>query len=160
MSSELNYRKLNKSDLQEVSELVWRVFKEFEAPEYLDEGIENFRRFIEVEQLAINYDSEIMRFYGCLSEGKIIGVIAVRQFNHISLMFVDKEFHRKGIARSLFELIKSNVKNNCKDEQNITVNSSPYAVKIYECLGFKAVDKEQIKDGIIFTPMRYENLDI
>lgn len=74
-----------------------------------------------------------------------MGVIAVRQFNHISLMFVDKEFHREGITRSLFELIKDNVKNNCKGEKNITVNSSAYAVKIYECLGFKATDKEKIK---------------
>lgn len=156
MSCEMNYRKLNKSDLQEVSELVWRVFKEFEAPEYSDEGIENFRKFIDVEQLTNNYDSGIMEFHGCLLGSTIIGVIATRRFNHISLMFVDKEFHRKGIARSLFELLRNNLSDNCKDEKHITVNSSPYAVKIYECLGFKVMDKEQIKDGIRFIPMRYE----
>ena len=156
MLNELIYRKLNKPDLQEVSELVWRVFNEFEAPEYSDEGIENFRKFIDVEELTNNFNSGKMQFYGCILEGNIIGVIAVRQFNHISLMFVDKEFHRKGIARNLFKLLKNKLSGSFEREKSITVNSSPYAVEIYERLGFKTVDKEQVKDGIRFTPMIYE----
>lgn len=159
MSIKLIYRKLNKHDLQKVSELVWRVFEEFEAPEYSDEGIENFKSFIQVEQLINNFNSGNMEFYGCLLEETLIGVISVRQFNHISLMFVDKEFHRKGIARNLFELLRNNLAIKCQGEKIITVNSSPYAVEIYQHLGFEAMDKEQIKDGIRFTPMRYEKFE-
>jgi hypothetical protein len=36
----------------------------------------------------------------------------------------------------------------------IDVHSSPYAVHIYEKLGFVKQSEEQIKDGIRFTPLR------
>jgi len=39
--------------------------------------------------------------------------------------------------------------------EKITVNSSPYAVKIYEKLGFVPDGNEQMVDGIRFTPMTY-----
>ncbi len=37
--------------------------------------------------------------------------------------------------------------------EQITVNASPYAVPVYEKLGFQAVDDEQLTDGIRYTPM-------
>lgn len=96
-----------------------------------------------------------MEFYGAFTEGRIVGVIAVRGCNHICLFFVDKEFHGQGIARNLFELVKKNLSVGDKVEKVITVNASPYAVKIYEKLAFNVVDNEQEKDGIRFTPMKY-----
>lgn len=39
------------------------------------------------------------------------------------------------------------------DITHITVNSSPYADKIYECLGFVKTGEQQETEGIIFTPM-------
>lgn len=156
MSSKLEYRKLDKSDLHEVSKLVWCVFREFEAPEYADEGIEEFRKFVDVNNLESNYNSKNMEFYGCFLEGSLIGVISTRQLNHISLMFVDKDFHRQGIAKKLFELVKRNLAEKCEGETIITVNSSPYAEKIYECLGFRKTDMERVKNGIRFIPMEYK----
>ena len=37
----------------------------------------------------------------------------------------------------------------------MTVNSSRYAVGFYEKLGFIPLDKEQIANGIKFTPMKH-----
>lgn len=156
MLKESVYRKLEISELNEASELVWRVFKEFVAPKYLDEGIEVFRKFIEVDHLKSNVNSGKMELYGCLLNGKIIGVIALKNPNHICLFFVDKEYHGQGIAKHLFGLVKDKVDKNCEDEKYITVNSSPYAVEMYKRLGFKALGEEQIKDGIRFTPLRYD----
>ena len=42
----------------------------------------------------------------------------------------------------------------------MTVNSSPYAVKIYRALGFVEVDTEQISDGIRYIPMTYSQKDL
>ena len=39
--------------------------------------------------------------------------------------------------------------------EEITVNSSPYAVEAYRRLGFVDVDNEKLLDGIRFTPMIY-----
>ena len=67
-------------------------------------------------------------------------------------MFVDKEHHRKGIAKQLFHTVLEKLKEN-KSVTQMTVNSSPYAVKAYERLGFIKTGEQQEKDGIIFIPM-------
>ncbi|HOQ16015.1 MAG TPA: GNAT family N-acetyltransferase [Defluviitaleaceae bacterium] len=151
----IHYKKLNLSDLKEARELVWNVFLEFVAPDYSTEGVENFKKFIDENNLKDNVNTGNMEFYGAFTEGRIVGVIAVRGCNHICLFFVDKEFHGQGIARNLFELVKKNLSVGDKVEKVITVNASPYAVKIYEKLAFNVVDNEQEKDGIRFTPMKY-----
>jgi len=40
-----------------------------------------------------------------------------------------------------------------KGMTQITVNSSPYAVKVYERLGFVKTEEQQEKDGILYVPM-------
>ena len=37
----------------------------------------------------------------------------------------------------------------------VTVNSSPFAIKVYEKLGFTATGIRQVSDGIVYIPMRY-----
>ena len=83
-----------------------------------------------------------------------MGVLAVRPPCHISLLFVDGEHHRKGIARSLFKRMLDYYKQN-HELTEITVNSSPYAKEAYHKLGFTDTDTEQIVNGIRFTPMMY-----
>ena len=83
-------------------------------------------------------------------KNKLIGVIATRNNgNHIALFFVDGEYHKKGIGKCLFQKVLENATSN-----EITVNSSVYAVEVYHKLGFVDTDKEQIEDGIIYTPMK------
>lgn len=75
------------------------------------------------------------------------------KIDHISLFFVLKEFQRKGIGK---ELLHISTEICLKDKPNlsqITVNSSPNAIRIYEKLGFAKVGPEQLVNGIIFTPM-------
>ena len=64
--------------------------------------------------------------------------------------FVDGMYHRKGIGKQLFEKV-------CLDNSsgNMTVNSSPFAVKVYHHLGFIDSDIEQVTDGLRYTPMIY-----
>ena len=65
---------------------------------------------------------------------------------------MDKRHHRKGIARQLLDNILSEIKDSA-DIKQMTVNSSPYAVIVYERLGFVKTDEQQEKDGIIYIPM-------
>ena len=44
---QLAIRLLNADDIIPAMDLVWRVFFEFEAPEYSEEGIAEFKVFIE-----------------------------------------------------------------------------------------------------------------
>jgi len=62
----------------------------------------------------------------------------------------DKKYQKQGIGKSLFKIV---IQKATKDE--VTVNSSPFAVDIYKKLGFECIDHEQLVDGIRFVPMLY-----
>ena len=95
-----------------------------------------------------------MKFYGCYLNQYLIGVIALRTGQHISLLFGRGKFHHLGVATKLMKVVENEVLAQNPKIRAITVNASPYAVGFYEKNGFTALDKEQEADGIRFTPMR------
>ena len=135
-------------------ELVWQVFFEFEVPEYSEEGIIEFKTFIEPSSITDKMAIGEFHLWGAFDETKVIGVIAIRPPLHISLLFVDKAYHRKGIARKLFETL-INDKAIVGKHASVTVHSSPYAVEIYRHLNFVPADTEQTVNGLHFTPLEY-----
>ena len=141
----MNIRKINKEEMNEALNLVWRVFLEFEAPDYTEEGIKEFKRSINDNEWVNE-----RKFYGVFNEdNKLLGVIATKDITHIALFFVKGEYHKQGIGRKLYEEIKS-----LNKEGYFTVNSSPYAHDIYKHLGFVDTDKEQCINGLKFYPMK------
>lgn len=139
---DITIRDLSNNEVAIALELTWDVFMEFEAPDYSQEGINEFRCFLDNRN-----GIEKLRFFGAFNRDKLVGTLAMRQ-NHISLLFVRKEFHRQGIAKKLFRHMLSQITSN-----EITVNSSPYALEVYGKLGFTATNTEQVTNGIRYTPM-------
>ena len=150
----MNIRYLGKSDVVNAITLVWSVFDEFEAPDYSEEGVEEFRRSVNVETITGQMEKGGLVMKGFVDGDILYGVIAVRNRNHISLLFVQKDFHRRGIARRLFESVVEDCRKD-REIDRITVNSSPYAVEAYRHLGFRETGPEQEVNGIRFTPMDY-----
>lgn len=143
----MEIKKLIQAEKADAMHLVWEVFLEFEAPDYMEEGINTFRDFINDENQINN-----LEMYGAYEKGNLSGVIATRnEGSHIALFFVDREYHRQGIGRKLFEAVLRN-----SASKMITVHSSPYAREIYHKLGFTDTDAEQTKDGIRYIPMKYQ----
>ena len=147
-------RKLLEKDLPAALDLVWSVFLRFEAPEYSQEGIDVFRDFIDLDTMTRMADAGVLRFWGVFKENRIVGVLAIRGSSHISLLFVDSDYHRRGVARALFE--EACKLASSEDVREITVNSSPYALGFYRKLGFSPLSPEQEKQGIRYTPMVYQ----
>ena len=145
--------KLEITKIEEALNLVWKVFEEFEAPDYSDEGVQEFKKFIVPENYIDKIIKSELLMWGCFLENQIIGVITTRPPCHIALLFVDKAFHRKGIARSLLNTVLDHYKKT-SNHTEITVNSSPYALEAYRRLGFVDTDTEQLKNGIRFIPMK------
>ena len=152
----LEYRKIKEEDLKETLNLVRRVFDIFEAPYYSQEGIDSFYKFIDMNNILEQYINGSLYFYGCFVNNVIVGMVAVRNFTHIALLFVDNFYHKQGIATSLFNDVIKLCKEKDSSLKTITVNSSPYAVGFYHKLGFVDVSSEQELDGITFTPMKLE----
>lgn len=150
----ISIRPLKVEEVPAASALVWRVFAEFEAPQYIPEGIDTFRRFVAPATMAAQLHNGNMQLWGAFRDGQPAGVAALTRRNHICLLFVEKPFHRQGIARSLFCVLRDFCGTDPEIDR-ITVNSSPYAVEVYHRLGFRATDRELTVDGIRFTPMEY-----
>ncbi len=150
----LSIESIKLSEIEESARLIERVFMQFEAPEYSREGIDNFLSYIQsdefMKRLRENHFDLIAKF-----EDKIEGIIEVRSYSHICLLFVAPEFQRRGIAKELFQRSLEICKNANPNLRSITVNSSPYALPVYLKLGFRQLTEEQTKNGIRFTPMVY-----
>lgn len=134
--------------------LVWQVFEEFEAPDYSEEGVAEFQRFIDLHSVTKMIRENKLFLWACYDENSIIGVIATRPPCHMSLLFVDEKYHRRGIARKMYDTILDFYRTNSLHTE-MTVNSSPYAIEAYHRLGFVNIDTEQTVNGIRFTPMKH-----
>lgn len=71
------------------------------------------------------------------------------------LHFVHDDYQHKGVAKKLFSLALGRCLRHNPHLPGITVNSSPYAVPVYERLGFVPTQPEKVKKGIRHTPMLY-----
>jgi GNAT superfamily N-acetyltransferase len=89
-------------------------------------------------------------------EGKLVGAAEVRDYNHLSLLFVDRQSQRNGIGRMLLLEVLRMCRAHNPSLKAMTVNSSPNAVEAYERLGFLATSSLQRLDGIDFVPMVIE----
>lgn len=132
--------------------LAWRTFMRFEAKDYSTEGIKSFQDFITDTTL---YRMFVMGAYQlfCAFEGKkLVGLISLRNETHISLLFVDAAYHKKGIGRALIDYVGRYVLLE-EGYHKLTVNAAPYAVGFYHKLGFYDIGQEMTNDGIRYTPM-------
>jgi len=132
--------------------LVKRVFMEFEAPEYEPEGVNHFLDYIAADAIKERIEKAEITIWCAIVSGDIAGVIAMRPPCAISLLFVDKSYHRQGIAKYMVEYA---VKHYRKADELVTVNSSPYAVEAYRKMGFTKTGPEETASGVRFLPMVY-----
>jgi len=150
----MKIRSIELPEVNPASKFVWKVFSEFVALEYPQEGIDTFREFIQPEELQKMIENEKIFMLGCFDMGKLVGVMAIMDFCHVSLLFVDKEYQCKGIAKALFaKALKLCIQKN-PELCEMTVNSSIYAVPIYKKLGFNITGEPSTNNGITFVPMK------
>lgn len=150
----LRYAHYESGQEKAITDMIWNVFCEFNAPDYSEEGINTFKEFIDSERLANDIKNNGFKLYCCFHGNTPVGVLALRNTTHISLLFVKKSFHKRGIAKELLKLSVTDLMHDSPGTKELTVNSSPYAVEIYERMGFTATDNMREKSGIIYMPMK------
>ncbi len=133
--------------------LAWRTFMQFEACDYTPEGIESFQDFITDTMLYRMFIMGVYQLFGAYDNNRMIGMISLRDETHISLLFVDRRYHKMGIGRGLIEYVSRYVLTE-EGHSNLTVNAAPYATGFYHRMGFVDTNVEQAKDGIRYTPMQ------
>ena len=124
---------------------VKKVYIESKDESYSEKGIETFCNFVDNKEITKSF-----KVYGAFEDNVLKGIIATdKRKRHINLFFVDKSSQAKGIGKKLMSIIIDDNENSF-----ITVNSSRYAVSIYQNLGFIKTEEEKEQDGLKFTPMK------
>lgn len=99
-------RKIHSNEVMEALALALEVFLQFEAPDYKPEGIETFKRdIVENDEFISKCQQGICPIYAAFDKGKMIGIIGMySNRKHINLAFTKKEYHRQGVATSIFSI--------------------------------------------------------
>lgn len=148
-------RFIDSEEWDEAMELVYRTFLEFDAVSFAKEGIDQFRDFIADNALKRMFLSGGFQVIGAYDHMKLVGVIALRDNSHISLLFIDRDYQNHGLGRKLvlqladFAYLKLH-------QHFLTVNAAPYAIDFYHRIGFKDTALEITEHGIRYTPMVYQ----
>lgn len=147
----IEYRSVRANEWNDAMSFVWRIFTQFNAPEYSKEGIENFYAFLTNPLLEDMFLEGTYITYAAFDDGEIVGFAGSRNRNFLSMLFVDENYHHQGIATALVDYMAENMRNTgCRVMQ---VKSSPYAVGFYMAYGFIATDLMQNNNGIKTLPM-------
>lgn len=145
-------RPASQADWQPAMDLAWNTFMRFEAADYSPEGIRNFKDFVTGNSLFWMFMEGKYPLFVAYEDERIIGMVSLRNENHISLLFVDEAYHHRGVGRALMNYVFRYL----EEEQNcyrVTVFAAPYGVGFYHHLGFEDLGPERERDGITYTPM-------
>lgn len=139
-------RKLDKTEYDRATSLALEVYIQCGAEDFDEEGLNSFKSFIFSEQLM----NELV-IYGAFDNENLVGIMGTKnEGKHLSLFFIGKEHHRKGIGKQLFNFAIKHCPVN-----EMTVNSSTYAIPFYQSLGFDKIVGKQCTNGITYTPMKF-----
>jgi ribosomal protein S18 acetylase RimI-like enzyme len=144
-------RPATQSDADNVSALAAAL-----APYFLSNppspGAEGFLATLSPEAMAARISAPTYRYFLAESGAGLSGFIALRDESHVYHLFVKPDAQRQGTARALWEHARDSA-GHCR----FTVNSSLFAVAVYERFGFVATDGPQTRNGLAFVPMVYEH---
>lgn len=132
--------------------MIWKTFLKFEGKDYTQEGIKNFFDFITDDDLYVAFLKGTYRMMVALDGEKVIGAGSIRNRNHLSLLFVDEDYHHMGVGSALLTGLCDYLKRDA-GECYMSLKAAPYAVNFYRKQGFRTVKPEEEYSGIRVTAM-------
>lgn len=138
---------------KEIARLVKKVYDEFVAQDYSKEGNDFFYDFVKPENFVSRVEQNQNRILCAVHSSVIVGLIEIRDQNQISLLFVDSNCQKKGIAKKLYAQTLKLLKEENPHIKTVHVHASPFSIPAYKKLGFNADGEIQEHIGIKYLPM-------
>jgi GNAT superfamily N-acetyltransferase len=151
---DIEFRTAVPGDGGEISRLVCALSEKFIAPDLTPSGNRILLESMTPDSIQKNIQNGF-QYHVAVSENQIVGVIGILDNSHLYQLFVADSHHQQGIASTLWEIARQT----CLSRGNhgeFTVNSSRYALPVYERLGFVAQSGFKEKNGVIYIPMKWE----
>jgi GNAT superfamily N-acetyltransferase len=147
----LRYRDATVADAEALSAIVTPLAEKWIACDFDEQGRAALLGSMTVDATRERLASERYRHRVATFEGRIIGVIAMRDDNHLYWLFIDDEYKGRKLARHLWESVKHEAAT-C-GVRRFTVNSSLYAVPVYRAFGFGETGEQETQNGVTSQPM-------
>ncbi len=132
----MEYRLIRENEIDTVIKLIDKVVKECVCLDF------------EIERKSDFYLNKYLT-YVCLDDNKIVGMVSLTNGNYLNLLFVDKEYRRRGIGKKLVEIIDNLVL------EDLEVNVGAYAKSFFEHIGFSLKVDFEKKDTYSMIKKRY-----
>ena len=149
----VSVRRMEHGEEEQVCRLVLQVFNEFVAQLYDIEGVKEFTRYLDANLMAERVQNNHFILIAEANK-KMIGAIEMRDFNHISLLFVSREKQHQGVGRQLVREALRIARRHDPGLSEVDVHSSPNAVDAYIKFGFHTSGPETLENGISYIPMK------
>jgi GNAT superfamily N-acetyltransferase len=147
-------RPLEAADIPAVAGLLRELAREYIVHESPPQGASTF--LAENDEMGVRgFLARGHVYHVAVIDGELAGFVAVRDHSHLFHLFVGKRWHRRGLARALGEKARE-AAIAAGGDGVFTVNSSNFAVPVYEAFGFTRVGPTQCARGLYFNPMRLE----
>lgn len=147
-------RLMRQDEVKAVCSLVMDVFMEFIAPLHDASGIAGFSNYANPASMTARQNHHFVLVAEV--DRRIVGVVEMRDYRHLALLFVAADYQGQGISRQLWDAARAICLEKHPHIDAFTVNAAPNSLAVYEHFGFVATDREQFSNGIRFTPMRVE----
>ncbi len=152
-------RLMESGEEAQVCKLVERVFMANEASEISQQSISLFLSYANPVRMAERVAQDFSFVLVAVQADQLIGMIEVRNYNHIALLFVDDEHQRQGVASGLLDSAIARCREKNLALRRITVNASPNGLPVYAHWGFHPIGEEIEVDGMLFTQMALDFLE-
>ena len=146
----MEIRILRGHEVSNAIQLIQKVFFNDIASTYSKEGVDTFLETFKNENILSLMQQQHLIMIGAFDQD-LIGVIGIKDLNHIHSLFVDKDYQRQHIGSLLLDYAKKLMYG------KISVHASKQALLFYEKQGFQAIDDEVCESGIKFIPMIYQS---
>ncbi|BAZ05939.1 GNAT family N-acetyltransferase [Calothrix sp. NIES-3974] len=141
------YRPPQLGDEHQISGCMWSAADLWELTDGTPESVAEWLQICHPEELKERIVSKEKTLVATWN-GIVVGFIAFKRGNHLSLLFVRREFSRQGIGRELFIRCAN-------DFEEVTVNAAEIAVAFYQKIGFRESGDRFFCKGIWGTPMKW-----